>query len=238
MRDWTANRWLSFLLAPIVIASLSACAGTPAPNPGIAEHMPVDALGQSGYSALPAETYPLHRNDVLSVTVFREPDLSNNAVTIAGDGTIALPLAGPVVAEGLTATQLARTIEDILRTKGLKRPDVAVNVTDYASHLVTVEGAVEEPGIYQFKPGTRLSGALALATGPARVAKVSEVAVFRDVPGGIAVAKFDYAAITEGTMMDPLIQPGDRVVMGLSGLSQFWQDLLKALPVFAVFTRL
>lgn len=159
-------------------------------------------------------------------------------MTIGGDGTIALPLAGPVVAEGLTTAQLARTIEEILRTKGLKRPDVAVNVTDYASHLVTVEGAVEEPGIYQFKPGTRLSGALALATGPARVAKVSEVAVFRDVPGGIAVAKFDYAAISEGKMMDPLIQPGDRIVMGLSGLSQFWQDLLKALPAFAIFTRL
>jgi polysaccharide biosynthesis/export protein len=35
-----------------------------------------------------------------------------------------------------------------------------------------------------------------------------------------------------------VLMPGDRAVIGTSGLSVFWQDLLKALPAFAIFTRL
>jgi polysaccharide biosynthesis/export protein len=49
------------------------------------------------------------------------------------------------------------------------------------------------------------------------------------------VAKFDYAAVRQGAMLDPVLQPGDRVVMGTDGLSVFWADLLQALPVFGVF---
>ncbi|MCB2051291.1 MAG: polysaccharide export protein [Novosphingobium sp.] len=238
MWDLIGQRWRSSALACAALCSLSACAGLPPPVAGPVEQSPVGALGQADFTATPADTYPLHRNDVLSVTVFREPDLSTDSIAVGGDGAIALPLIGSVTAEGLTTDQLAQSIAGKLRGGGLKHPDVAVNIVDYASHVVTVEGAVEKPGIYQFKPGTRLSGALALATGPARVAKLSQVAVFRNVPGGIEVAKFDYAQISQGKMVDPLMQPGDRVVMGLSSLSQFWQDLLTALPAFAIFTRI
>jgi len=41
--------------------------------------------------------------------------------------------------------------------------------------------------------------------------------------------------VQQGTMHDPVLQPGDRVVMGTNGLSVFWEDLLKALPAFGVF---
>jgi len=53
----------------------------------------------------------------------------------------------------------------------------------------------------------------------------------------MTVAKFDYRAVQQGTMIDPVLQPGDRVVVGTSGLSQFWQDVLKTIPVFALFTN-
>mgnify|MGYP007056299579 FL=1 len=53
----------------------------------------------------------------------------------------------------------------------------------------------------------------------------------------MAVAKFDYAQVRAGTMIDPVLAPGDRVVVGTSGLSQLWQDFLKAVPAFALFTR-
>jgi polysaccharide export outer membrane protein len=112
---------------------------------------------------------------------------------------------------------------------------VSVNVAEYASHLVTVEGAVDTPGVYPFQPGARLSSAIALAKGPKRTAKVQQVAVFRESQEGIMVAKFDYQQMSQGTMLDPVLQPGDRVVMGTDGLSVFWEDLLKALPAFGVF---
>ncbi len=36
-------------------------------------------------------------------------------------------------------------------------------------------------------------------------------------------------------MLDPVLEPGDRVVMGTDGLSVFWEDFLKALPAFGIF---
>jgi polysaccharide export outer membrane protein len=36
-------------------------------------------------------------------------------------------------------------------------------------------------------------------------------------------------------MLDPVLQPGDRVFVGTDGLAVFWEDLLKALPAFGVF---
>jgi polysaccharide export outer membrane protein len=64
---------------------------------------------------------------------------------------------------------------------------------------------------------------------------VEQVAVFRESPQGIMIAKFDYQQVRQGTMLDPVLEPGDRVVMGTDGLSVFWEDLLKALPAFGIF---
>lgn len=38
-------------------------------------------------------------------------------------------------------------------------------------------------------------------------------------------------------MVDPVLKPGDRVLIGFSGLAQAWQDFLTAAPLIAVFTR-
>jgi polysaccharide biosynthesis/export protein len=167
--------------------------------------------------------------------VFREPDLSAPEVRIGVEGNVSLPMLGSIPAAGLTAKQLEQDVTRRLAALGLKTPSVSVNVTDFASHLVTVEGAVEKPGVFAFQPGSRLSSAIALAEGPKRSAKIDQVAVFRESPQGIMIAKFDYRAVSQGTMLDPVLQPGDRVVMGTDGLTVFWEDLLKALPAFGVF---
>ena len=137
-----------------------------------------------------------------------------------------------------TAPDLGQTITQKLAGSYLRNPHVSVNVIQYASHRVTVEGAVEKRGVYEFKPGERLSSAIALAGGPSRVSRNEQVAVFRRLESGLAVAKFNYDAIQQGTMIDPVLLPGDRVVVGVDGLEQFWQDMLKSLPVFALFTRI
>lgn len=204
---------------------------------GPVNSQPALADGQGDYSAAGVTNYQLHSGDVISVTVFREPDLSIESVPVGVDGTISMPLVGVVKANGLTPGELSNTIENMLRKGFLKEPSVSVNVARYESHVVTVDGSVEKPGVYPFRPGARLSTALSLASGPSRVAKLEQVAVFREFPDGIKVAKFDYAAVRAGAMMDPVLQPGDRIVVGTSGLSQFWQDVLKAAPLFAIFSN-
>lgn len=227
----------SCILLTACAAFLSGCASSSPTRIGIVDPAPVSAYGQADYSAVEKANYLLRPSDVVTITVFREPDLSVENTPVGADGMLSMPLIGSIKVEGLTARQLEQDIRSKLRPS-LVNPAVSVNIMQFGSHVVTVEGAVEKPGMYAFKPGTRLSGAISLAAGPNRVAKLTEIAIFRQTASGMAVAKFDYAAVRAGTMMDPVLEPSDRVVIGTSGLSVFWQDLLKTLPAFALFTNL
>lgn len=216
-------------------SGLAGCASTAEPNIGASVVQPRTDLGQAGYTYARPTTYLLRSSDLITINVFREPELSLEKVRIGVEGNVSLPMIGSIPASGMTAKQLEQDISRRLAAIGLKTPMVSVNIAEYASHLVTVEGAVEKPGVYVFQPGARLSSAVAMASGPKRVAKLEQVAVFRESPEGIMIAKFDYAQVRQGTMLDPILQPGDRVVIGTDGLSVFWEDLLKALPAFGVF---
>lgn len=232
------HRFKTGLEAPVgmlMVLALAGCSSTPEPLIGASATQPRSDLGQDGYSFARPDTYALRPTDRISVSVFREPDLSIEEVRIGVEGNVSLPMLGSIPASGMTAKQFEQDLTRRFAALGLKSPMVSVNIIDFASHLVTVEGAVEKPGVYSFQPGARLSTAVALASGPKRVAKIDQVAVFRESPEGIMVAKFDYGQVQQGTMLDPVLQPGDRVVMGTDGLSAFWEDLLRTLPVFGVF---
>lgn len=220
------------VLAALVLAG---CASSPEPIIGASTIQPRSDLGQAGYSYARPDVYLLRATDRIAVSVFREPELSAEEVRIGVEGNVSLPMLGSIPAAGMTAKQFEQDVTRRLAALGLKSPMVSVNIIDFASHLVTVEGAVTKPGVFAFQPGARLSSAIALAEGPKRTANIQQVAVFRESPQGIMVAKFDYQAMSQGTMLDPVLQPGDRVVMGTDGLSVFWEDLLKALPAFGVF---
>ncbi|WP_240505963.1 polysaccharide biosynthesis/export family protein [Erythrobacter colymbi] len=226
---------LATILGAAATCTLAACASTPEPQVGMSASTPDAAYGQTGFSVSRPTSYNLRPADQISVNVFREPDLSLEKVRIGVDGNVSLPLLGTIPAAGMTTRQLEQDVTRRLAALGLKTPTVSVNIAEYASHLVTVEGSVEKPGVYVFQPGARLSSAIALASGPKRSAKLEQVAVFRESPQGIMIAKFDYAQVKQGTMLDPVLEPGDRVVIGTDGLSVFWEDLLKALPAFGVF---
>lgn len=214
---------------------LGGCASSPEPVIGAAAVDPIASLGQSNYSYKRSKTYLLRPSDKISVNVFREPDFSLESVQIGVEGNISVPMLGSISAAGMTAKTLEQDITQRLARIGLKSPSVSVNIAEYASHLVTVEGAVRKPGVYKFQPGARLSSAIALASGPERTANTAQVAVFRETEDGIAVAKFNYAMMSDGTMLDPVLEPSDRVVVGTDGLSVFWQDFLRAIPVFGIF---
>lgn len=231
------RRCASWILCAFAVSALSACASTPEPMIGTAVSQPDASLGQAGYSVMRPNTYLLRPSDKVSVNVFREPDFSMQNVQIGVEGNVSLPMIGSMKAAGMTTEQLERDISARLAAAGLRSPMVNVNIAEYASHLVTVEGAVERPGVYPFQPGARLSSAIALAAGPTRTADIQQVAVFREGPSGISIAKFDYQQVRQGTMLDPVLEPSDRVVVGTDGLSVFWQDVLRALPAFGIFAN-
>lgn len=235
MKKETITTVLPRLALLSACAALGACAGTPEPVIGATSVTPRAEFGQEGYTFRAPTTYSLRASDIISVNVFREPDFSLENVRVGVDGVVSIPMLGAVQVGGMTTTQVEGMLTQKLTQVGLKNPRVAVNISEYASHLVTVEGAVETPGVYSFQPGARLSSAIALAQGLKREAKVEQLVVFRTRPDGIYLAKFDYGAISQGTMLDPVLEPNDRVVMGVDGLSLFYQDALKTVPALGIF---
>lgn len=228
---------LARLVAPCVVLLLAACASAPIAQPGLAVGVEAQGMGQEGFVPEVAEAQFLRPGDTISLIVFREPELSLQSVPVSADGRISVPLVGQLQVAGRTPSELEFQVEDLLNRNYLRNADVAVNVLEYGSHVVTVEGAVETPGVFEFRPGTRLSGSVAMAQGLTDVADTGEIAIFRQSAEGMQIAKFDYAAVRAGTMLDPILQPGDRVVVGTDGLSQFWQNLLQTLPAFAFFSN-
>ncbi|MEL6486407.1 MAG: polysaccharide biosynthesis/export family protein [Pseudomonadota bacterium] len=223
-----------FALAVASLA-LGACGGTPDPIIGASTLTPRADLGQQGYTFRAPQTYSLRPSDIISINVFREPDFSLESVLVGVDGVVSMPMLGAVKVGGLTTSEAETLLANKLKVVGLKEPRVAVNISEYSSHLVTVEGAVTTPGVYPFKPGARLSSAIALARGVRREAKQEQLVVFRTREDGIYVALFDYGAISQGTMLDPVLEPDDRVVMGTDGLSVFYQDALQTIPALGIF---
>lgn len=109
--------------------------------------------------------YILGGNDELQVSVYGQPDMSSKT-RIKSDGTVVLPLIGAVPAIGKTTSELGNDIANRLRTGGyLNTPSVTVEITTYASRVVTVLGNVLTPGIYPIDNNQTVAMMIARAGG-------------------------------------------------------------------------
>lgn len=111
------------------------------------------------------ERYRIGYQDVLSITVFRHPELNVN-VSINPDGTIYLPRATkPIDAYCKTERELKEIIEADYKSF-LKQPFVNVTVAQQLSQSFGVMGAVEKPGNFFVSRRIPLLELLSLAGGP------------------------------------------------------------------------
>lgn len=175
--------------------------------------------------------------DMLEVSVFQVPDLSKT-VRVAADGNVTLPLIGEVMAAGKSAHQLEAEIAAALGAKYLQNPEVSVFVSDAVSQRVTVEGAVNKPGVYPTAGGATLMQVIAMSGGLADIADSNAIVVFRTASKGRQAAVFDYKAIRKGTIPDPVIQGGDIVAVDQSGAKAAMKNIRETIGVFNLFTPL
>jgi len=145
----------------------------------IAAIMITAALLSAGAAAQQAaEPYLLAAEDVLQVVVVDHPELSMDALPVLSDGTVDYPLSGRIMAAGLTPDQLQAKITESLR-KELKNPKVTVLVKIPRPRRVYVNGQVGKPGIVEWKPGWRISEAIAAAGGILVRPELAEAKIFR-----------------------------------------------------------
>lgn len=183
-----------------------------------------------------SSTYKIGPLDMLDITVFRVPELSKT-VQVAATGTINLPLIGEVPAAGRTARDIEQDLTKRFGGKFLQSPQVNVNIKEYNSQRVTIDGAVKKPGVYPIRGGTTLLQLIATAEGLTDTAQ-TEIAVFRKADGKSQAAKFDVDQIRSGHTKDPAIMEGDLIVVSDLSLKTTYQGLLKALPVTSLFLTL
>ena len=182
-------------------------------------------------------SYKIGVLDVLSIRVFQEPELSFEQVAVDAAGTINYPLVGEITAVDKTVIELSDEIETRLGARFIRDPQVVVGVVSSAGQRVTVEGQVNEPGVYEVAGSSSLLESVARAKGLTNLAVDDEVVVFRVVEGQRMGAVFDLKAIREGRAADPQILGGDSIVVGFSAVRGIYQDFLRAAPIFNVFTR-
>src|SRR3546814_3916383 len=87
-------------------------------------------------------------------------DLSLEEVPVDASGNILFPLIGQVSVSGKTSTELSNAIAERLGERYLVDPQVSTIVSTSASQNVTVEGAVNKPGVFPLqgdRKSTRLN---------------------------------------------------------------------------------
>ncbi|QZD89459.1 polysaccharide export protein [Qipengyuania aurantiaca] len=200
--------------------------------------------GELAYRTMPAasdkigaQEYRIGVLDTLSIRVFQESELTFDELSVNSAGTINFPFIGEMTAIGKTPIELSREIEAGLGSRYIRDPQVVVGVVSSAAQRVTVDGEVEQPGVYEIAGTSSLLESVARARGITSVGVDDEVIIFRMINGERHGAIFDLKAIREGRADDPEVLGGDRIVVGYSALRGTWQSFLRAAPLFNAFTR-
>ena len=228
-----AWRWL---LLALVGLTLSGC-GRSLQSAGLPTGAAAYAIAPPADAAAAPQAYRIGPGDSISVSVFQEPDLSNDKLQVDDVGRIQLPLAGDILAAGLTAPELSAVIAERLGRDFIRHPQVVVSVVSTREQTVAVEGEVKVPGVYKVSPSDTLLSAVARAQSPTNVARLDEVIVFRTVNGRRMGARFDLGQIRSGQAADPQILGGVVIVVGFSSLKGVYRDILQAAPLLNVFTQ-
>jgi polysaccharide biosynthesis/export protein len=183
------------------------------------------------------EDYRIAPLDLIEISVFGVPDL-NRAVQVSSSGMISLPLIKTVKAAGLTQNQLEQSLAAKLEKTYLQSPQVSVFVKEYNSQRITVDGAVQKPGIFPIVGKVSLLQAVALAQGLNTVADPSGILVFRTVNDKRMVAHFDLRQVRAGKIDDPFLQAGDIVMVDESKARTTLRDISSAVPLTGLFQLL
>lgn len=160
-----------------------------------------------------ASDYQIGPEDVLEISVWKEPDLQRE-VLVRPDGHISFPLAGDLKAEGLTTLQ----VQDAITTK-IKRyipnPVVTVTVTTIGGNKIYIVGQVRNPGAYVIGRYVDVLQALTLAGGFTEFADVDDIRVLRRTSNKESVFDFNYDRVRKGRSLEQniILKGGDTVIV-------------------------
>ena len=141
--------------------------------------------------------YLIQPNDVLSVFVYKYPELSRERVLVLPDGTISVPLIQEIPVAGLTSLQLKQKMEETLKGY-VDVPNVTVSLESIQSYQVYVMGKVGAPGAFIRATPISVMQAVAAAGGFGEFADKEHIVIFR----GDERIRFNYEDFEKGRNQD------------------------------------
>lgn len=195
----------------------AASASTGGSAPGGKSAMPSQGMAPA---ILPKDFAQLRiePGDLLSVNVYDTPELTDGyRVDAAGDVT--LPLCGKVKVQGLTASEAANLLESTLKdNQVLNRPQVNVDVQQYAGEYVTVLGEVGAPGRVTLIAPTKLSEVLAQVGGLTPMAG-TQIKIRHGEDDSTPEINARYARSESNQQTGSiLLRPGDTIIVPRAGI--------------------
>ena len=178
------------------------------PKPG---DNPSRPTGGTQETATPSD-YVIGADDVLKISVWKEPDLSET-LPVRPDGKISMPLLNDIPAAGLTPLQLKDSITEKLK-KYIADPRVTVIVATMNSRRVFVTGEVVHSGPMALLPHMTMLQALS-AAGFSQFANLKAIYLLRNENGKQVKLPFNYKEVVKGNHPEENIQlkPGDTLVV-------------------------
>jgi polysaccharide export outer membrane protein len=166
----------------------------------------------------PPPAYIIGPQDVLSITVFDQAELSGK-YTVESDGALTFPLVGRVKASGFTVRQLEVEVrKKLVDGQFLRNPQLSIGIEQYRSQRIFIMGEVRQSGMYPLTGDMSLVEALSKAG----VMSTNEVVIVRAkgatgpiLPGqdkSAEVIKVDVRALQAGTLSQNVsLHDGDTI---------------------------
>lgn len=163
-------------------------------------------------AAVDPSTYVIASQDVIQISVWKEPDLSAS-LPVRPDGFVSMPLLHDIPAAGFTPVQLSAAISERLK-KFIQDPQVSVSVTAVNSQHVYVLGEVGHPGPLNMTPGMTMLQALSSCGGLSQYANSKHIYILRPDKGEQRKIAFKYKEALKGVEgQDLILKPGDTIVV-------------------------
>jgi polysaccharide export outer membrane protein len=148
------------------------------------------------------DQYRLGAGDLIRITVFEEQDLSFDDLLVGDGGMISYPFLDEIKVEGKTTKQLEQKIINGLLGDYLIDPKVTVSIVEYRNFYIN--GEVEKPGGFPFKPGLTIRKAISLAGGLTDRASTNKIFVVQDNDSEQKSAK---------VTLNSYVRPGDSITI-------------------------
>ncbi len=169
--------------------------------------------GETGTSAQKRAPYTANPGDVLSISVWKEPDLQRQVI-VRPDGAFSFPLTGDIQAEGTSIEQIRQTVAERLE-KFIPDPVVTVATEGLNGNKVYVIGQVNRPGEFAASGPVDVMQALSMGGGTTAFANLDNIKILRRTNGRLIAIPFDYKDVEKGKRLNQniVLEPGDVVVV-------------------------